>query len=108
MGAVGGDERLVEEGGYSRYGCWQVFRVAGAQDRFPFKAVEGVDADVHLSFDRYGVSLGRALRDNDRARFEEKRNLWPFLGQKGVTQSLYIPVNRTTEVSVCTADVIHR
>lgn len=95
----------------ARARCAQVFKALDAERCFPFSVSEDLEAgDLHLNFDRYGVPMDRpALEEmgGDMAS-SEKRRFWPFLGQRGVTQPLFIPVNKTTEVKVCTADVIHR
>lgn len=101
---------LDEDKSLARVRCAQVFKALDAEGCFPFSVSESLDAgDVHLNFDRYGVptdcSLLKEMEEGIDPR--EKRAAWPFLGQSGVTQPLFIPVNKTTEVKVCTADVIH-
>lgn len=88
--------------------CGQVFRAFGADRSFPFcLSADSSAGDLHLNYDRYGISLITVLNEARGVRDEDLREFWPFLGQGGVTEPLYIPVNKTTEVKVCTADVIH-
>lgn len=88
-----------------------VYSILGAESFFPFRLSEDVDAgDVHLNYDRYGAPIETSILKEIRAKEitnREKSLFWPFTGQRGVTQPVFIPVNKTTEVKVCTADVIH-
>lgn len=88
--------------------CAQVFKALGAESCFPFSLSEDAEAgDLHLNFDSYGVPAKGVIEEVISAEDSDMRSYWPFLGQGGVTQPLFIPVNKTTEVKVCTADVLH-
>lgn len=63
--------------------------------------------DMYLRYDSYKQAFNEVRRDF-RMEGNASSDLLPFLGQAGVRNILYLPLNKTTEVTVCTADVIHR
>nr|YP_010393152.1 cytochrome c oxidase subunit II [Nototeredo knoxi]UPX89278.1 cytochrome c oxidase subunit 2 [Nototeredo knoxi] len=74
------------------------------------KGLYAAVGDVHLSYDSYGLDSKLAREEVAGVAVEDENiesDLLPFLGQRGVDQVLYLPLNKTTEVVVCTADVIH-
>nr|UPX89326.1 cytochrome c oxidase subunit 2 [Teredo sp. TBF09] len=105
------DELVDSEGAKAgaRASCAQVFKALDAEGSFPFPVSEDLGAgDLHLNYDSYGVPMsGSQLKEVSDVSQEDKSSFWPFTGQSGVTQPLFIPVNKTTEVKVCTADVMH-
>nr|YP_010393116.1 cytochrome c oxidase subunit II [Kuphus polythalamius]UPX89194.1 cytochrome c oxidase subunit 2 [Kuphus polythalamius]UPX89206.1 cytochrome c oxidase subunit 2 [Kuphus polythalamius] len=65
-----------------------------------------IGGSAQMSYDSYIVDISpyRSMEwwdDNDSA------GELPFLGQGSADNVLYLPVNKTTELTVCTADVIH-
>nr|UPX89122.1 cytochrome c oxidase subunit 2 [Bankia setacea] len=92
----------------ARVSCSQVFAALGAEDSFPY-ALGGDTSigDAQMAYDSYGVSLSSVFSDIEGVEDTDLSSFWPFLGQRGVTQPVYMPVNKTTEVKICTADVIH-
>nr|YP_010393080.1 cytochrome c oxidase subunit II [Bankia gouldi]UPX89062.1 cytochrome c oxidase subunit 2 [Bankia gouldi] len=88
--------------------CGAVFSAVGAESCFPFSVTgDSSLGDLHLNYDSYGVSMATVLDEAAGADDESMSVFWPFLGQGGVTQPMFVAVNKTTEVKVCTADVIH-
>nr|YP_010393176.1 cytochrome c oxidase subunit II [Teredothyra matocotana]UPX89338.1 cytochrome c oxidase subunit 2 [Teredothyra matocotana] len=59
--------------------------------------------DIHLSYDSYNVDLKGVLEEATDSGVE----VLPFLGQNAANQVLYLPHGKMTEVTVCTADVMH-
>nr|YP_010393104.1 cytochrome c oxidase subunit II [Dicyathifer mannii]UPX89158.1 cytochrome c oxidase subunit 2 [Dicyathifer mannii] len=62
--------------------------------------------DMYLSYDSYKQAFNE-VRSDFSMEGNASSDLLPFLGQAGVSNILYLPLNKTTEVTVCTADVIH-
>nr|YP_010393128.1 cytochrome c oxidase subunit II [Lithoredo abatanica]UPX89230.1 cytochrome c oxidase subunit 2 [Lithoredo abatanica]UPX89242.1 cytochrome c oxidase subunit 2 [Lithoredo abatanica] len=103
--SLGWDESFAV--GSSYLDVQEYLKGAGLLDCVLF--TDGVNSsfgDMHLGYDSYGVD-GKAVRAGVFGLEEVSVDLLPFLGQSGVNQILYLPLNKTTEVIVCTADVIH-